>query len=533
MRARDPRARMTKGAMLGLALLSALFLLVYGRAAGFAYVWDDIPTIQGNPAFDRPVLEGLRATQHSHLDATLVHLPGQRPAHESYRPLLFLSFAAEVAVFGRSARAMHIGNVLLGLLAVLLAFELARRLLRSPMLGLLVAALFALHPLQVEPICYVSARADLLAGLLALAGFSLALRGRGALAAAAFLGSLFTKEATVGLPLVVLAGAWLVRPHRRSLLRASPWLFAALPLYAGARALLVAGGPSSLASGQPVVAALRELPGFFLQYLSLFVAPRHLSTVRPLASLMLWGWVVATALLVAGLAAQRRGSLRGDVALGAFGLFAGAVFLAPAAVVGQLMGVAADRYAYLPVFGFALALVALGRHALRGHERAEVGRLVRALAIAAPLGCAWMSVGQAATWASPGTMYANAAAVEPDSSMAHYGVGLVLASEGKWAAAMPELRRATALDPTNSRARNNLAVAYLHLGMLDLAENTLLETLAREGAFNFRAWYNLAEVHRARGRWRASCDALRRALAINPGYTRAAADLQKCAELDR
>lgn len=517
---------MTARAVVGLAMVCTLFVLVYARATTHGYVWDDIPTIERNPALDGPLFEGLRATQHSHLDPTVTHLPGQQPAHESYRPLLFLTFAAEVALFGRSPHVMHATNLALGLAAVVLAFDVARRLLRSRSAGLFVAAVFAVHPLQVEPVCYVSARADVLAGLLALTSLTLILRRRGALAALALLASLFTKEATIGLPIVVLAGAWLL--PRRKFLWASAWLVGVLPVYAMARAALVANGPSSLANGRPILDALLEIPGVFVQYASLFVLPRHLSTVRPLAHWTLAGFLVVGAAGLGSVVLHRRGALRGGLAGAAFGLLFSAVTLAPATVVALMMGVAADRYAYLPVFGFALTTAALGLHLARGRERNRLVKLGKALAIAAPLALAWVSTKQVVTWATPGTLYANAVAVEPSSSMAHYGMGLVHATAGRWAAAMPEFRLATQLDPTNSRARNNLAVAYLHLGMLDLAESTLRETLAREGSYNFRAWYNLAEVHRARGQEPESCDALRHALAINPGYARAAADLRQC-----
>ena len=276
--------------------------------------------------------------------------------------------------------------------------------------------------------------------------------------------------------------------------------------------------------------ALLELPGFFLHYASLFAVPRGLSTVRPLAHWTLAGWLLVGVLSAVIALALRRGTLRADLAVAAFGLLLSGVTLAPASVVALMMGVAADRYAYLPVFGFSLGTAALALHVLRGRPEIATRPLVMGLAVVTPLTLAGVSAGQVSTWASPGTLYANAVDAEPTSAMAHYGLGLVRANEGRWAEALPELQRAVELDPNHSRARNNLAVACLHLGMLDLAESTLRGTLEREGQTNFRAWYNLSELHRMRGQTAESCDALRHAVAVNPGYARAVADLRACAE---
>ncbi len=157
---RDPRA--------GTALLLAAFALVYGRAVGHDFVWDDFPNIVDNPHYAAPLAESLRSTQHDHLDPTLLANAGLPVAYESYRPLLFLSYKLDDVAFGRSPWAMHLHNLLLGALAVVLAGWLFAQLLPEPRAALLATALFALHPLQVEPLCYVSARGGLLAAVLAL-----------------------------------------------------------------------------------------------------------------------------------------------------------------------------------------------------------------------------------------------------------------------------------------------------------------------------------------------------------------------------
>ena len=148
----DPRA--------GTALLLAAFALVYGRAIGHDFVWDDFTNIVDNPHYAAPLSDSLRSTQRDHLDPTLLATAGLPVAYESYRPLLFLSYKLAAAAFGRSPRVMRLHNLLLGALAVVLAAWLFAQQLPEPRAALLATVLVALHPLQVEPLCYVSVRGE-------------------------------------------------------------------------------------------------------------------------------------------------------------------------------------------------------------------------------------------------------------------------------------------------------------------------------------------------------------------------------------
>src|SRR4051812_23560729 len=112
-------------ALLVLGVVAIVYAALYARVARYEYVWDDLTTIRDSPQFDRPLSESLRVTQHGHIDETLMKLREVAPEHESYRPLLFLTFAAEVKAFGRSPEAIHVTNVILGFLAVLVAYAVA------------------------------------------------------------------------------------------------------------------------------------------------------------------------------------------------------------------------------------------------------------------------------------------------------------------------------------------------------------------------------------------------------------------------
>jgi tetratricopeptide (TPR) repeat protein len=519
----DPRA--------GTALLLAVFALIYGRAVGYGFVWDDFPNVVDNPHYTASLSQSLRSTQHDHLDPTLLGSAGLPVAYESYRPLLFLSYKLDDVAFGRAPWAMHLHNLLLGALAIALAAWIFARLLPEPRAALLATAVFALHPLQVEPLCYVSARGGLLSSLLALlasAAFWLAsapgaaTRRRALVtlgAAVAFLASLAAKEAWLSLPLALGALA-LVWGRLRAAALPLAGLGAAAGLYFALRLVLIGSELSGVDSGVGLD-ALARAPAHALAYLRIFVAPYDLSIERlartSAAGIALgwifWAGVAWIALRGVGVRWRTPGAPPRAAAAGLlwFGLL-----LAPAAVAIETMGVRADRYAALPLFGAALALGASSSGLWR---RLDAGVHLAPGALGAwLLACCVVTAHQVSIWRDNETLYTHSILVEPASAMAHYRAGVLAARRHGWTDALEHFERAERLDASNLSVLNNLAVAYLNLGRLDAAENALQRTLALGGERHFRAWNNLAQVYFARAQRGRGCAALERSLAINPAY---------------
>jgi hypothetical protein len=520
---RNPRA--------GVAVVLAVFALVYGRAAGHDFVWDDLPNIVENAYYDVALGEALRSTQLDHMDPELLGTVGLPMAYESYRPLLFLSYRLDAAVFERSPLAMHVHNLLLGALIVALAGWIFAQLLSDPRAALLATAVFALHPLQTEVLCYVSARGGLLSTLLALlatAAYWAALAPDASVrrrilatlaAAVAFLASLAVKEAWMTLPLA-LAGL----AHARGRLRT-----AALPLavlcvvpcvYFALRVLLIG---SELSGVDPEIGlrALANAPAHALAYLRIFVAPYDLSIERlgqtnalaRGAGWIFWGAVCFAVLR--GVPARRPGA-SAALRLAAAGLLWFAVLLVPATVPMETMGVRADRYAALPLFGAALALGASSGPLWR-RRAAGIHALPAAAGVWA-LTCLVVTIGQVSVWRDNTALYAHSLLVEPGSAMAHYRLGVLAARGQRWPEALDHFENAEQLNGSHVFVLNNLGVAYLNHRRLEEAEAALQRVLAIGGEHHFRAWNNLAQVHFARAERERGCAALERSLAINPAY---------------
>jgi hypothetical protein len=510
----------------GLVAILLVFVAVYARSADFSYVWDDVEAIRDNPIYAGPLLDGLDATQHDHLDPALRQLSGIKPAHDSYRPLLYLSYRTDVLLFGMSPRAMHLHNLILAILSIVALYFVASIWLMSRPGALLATAIFALHPLQVETVAYVSGRGDLLAGLFALLAVASALRfeqeadrkRRGAwlfVGTACLLASLLCKEAYIGLP-IALAGVALARgklPEQRTVLVV--WV-AALSGYLALR--FAVGG---VAEGGTGAVALAALPGVFVRYLEIALLPFDLSAERLYdPSYILPGWLVSGALAAWVIVGLRRGWSNTSRTV-ASGLWWMLVLLGPSVIVVVVMGIVADRYAYLPLAGFAVASSALLGAAVRTRTklRAPVG--IAAIVWAAM--CLTTTVVQVGVWKDNRTLYGHAVAVAPQSSMAHYRLGHTYAQAGQWAEAIALFERAVELDPSNTRALNNLGVAHLNNGKYEEAAYSFEQALAESGQMHFRAWYNLAVARMNMGDGDAACAHVAQALQINPSYAAAAA----------
>jgi protein O-mannosyl-transferase len=508
-----------------LACILVGYTVSLARAVDYDLVWDDVPEIQNNPIFDRPLHEGLLLTQVERGAPDLADLETLQFAHDSYRPLTYASYWTDIAIWGRSPRALHRTNIVLGALAILLAFLVTRRWIGAR-LAWLPTACFALHPVQIETIAYVSARGDLLAGIFALAStYALfraidttankAFAGWIAVAVLAFAASLLSKETYLALPAALAVIAW----SRSG--RAQRWwvlapLFITAIAYVPFRSAMI-----SVHEPAPLLDALAGIPRLVIDSLRITLLPFDLSIERTVHTSTVMGWALlsaATAVLVGSWwRARSRHSTTGP-ARALTGLCWFIVLLGPASVVVERTGAVADRYLYLPLLGVAVGITVTANEFV---DSGRARRLLRPLLIGAGvvwsaivLAVAWMQV---PVWRNASSLYRHALAMEGSSSSANYRVAVLEIDRDRWDLAVPLLERAIELDSHNVAALNNLGVYYLRNSRAGDAERMLLRAVEANPA-RFRAWTNLGLSQLANGEHEAGCRSIARALVINPSY---------------
>jgi hypothetical protein len=369
----------------------------------------------------------------------------------TWRPLVTLTYmldaavAMRPAVFKAQSLLWHIG-------AALLVMALARRLLPATRRrwALVAGLAFALHPVATEAVDNASFREDTLATFWTLAMLLLALRGRRALAVAAYALALLSKESAVVAPLL-LAGVRVVvpgdtrRPARAAARELIPFgllTFAYLAIRFGPlrTPTAYAGYP-----GGSLAATMAGMPAVFAHYLRLLVVPWPLCAdysgyfrfgAQP--ALPVAGALAALAAYAAAVVvAARRGH-----GLAAFGLGWFAAALGPVSNLVPVPVPAAERFLYLPLVGIALALAAAAGELA---ERLPPARL-RALALAAA-GALALFVGlinkRHDAWRDDETLWRETLRRNPRSCGSQSAVGGNLLSRGM-AAGDPDLLRRSA-----------------------------------------------------------------------------------------
>jgi Tfp pilus assembly protein PilF len=405
----------------------------------------------------------------------------------------------DVELFGMDLGAHHLSNVAHHALATLLLFWFLYAATGALGPSFAVALLFAVHPLRVESVAWLSERKDTLSATLWMAtllcwlGYTRAKGSTGAstaarrslgrwllygLALATYLLGLLAKPMLVSLPFVlVLLDVWPLRRLERDATPRSWRRWGSLALEK--LPFLAAAAGVSWITLQAQAAIIKPLGGYPLAdrvanglvtpviYLVRMVWPRDLAIFYPYDADRFGGALVAgcAALLVAITACALASRRRLPFLLVGWGWFL--VTLVPVVGLVQVgLQARADRYTYLPSVGVLIAVLFgawqwVGES--RRRERAVAFALAAAVAVCGLL-LAAATRAQLGTWRDPEALYRHAIAVTSGNDWAHYNLGQWLQRRGEAEAAIEQFAATVAIDPRNADAWRNLGLLRLELG---------------------------------------------------------------------
>ena len=415
-------------------------------------------------------------------------------------PVTWLTLGADFAVWGMNPFGYHLTNLLLHTASAVLFYLVARRLLGLSIpaatpgllsLGAAIAALaFAVHPLRVESVAWITERRDLTSGLFFLltilaylkaherppavrAGFRLAALGAAALALA-------SKSIVMGLPLVLLIlDAYPLRrlgPRARDWWSARTWPvwrekipFALLAVGTAAAAYLIQRSTGYLTAADPISRiGMVEYNVWFHAWKT--VVPLDLGPiyelpprVNPLELPYLLSGAAGLAITIAVWLLRRRWPA--GLAIWAFYL----VMLAPVAGfvhTGNHLG--ADRNTYVPGMGFALLVGALAVTIVLARRRGALRAPVAAMSLGVVAlwigGLALTARGQSTVWHDSETLWRYAIEVNPDCAICHHNLGVSVGRRGAWSEAQALLERAIALRPDQSEFHGTYGPLLIQMG---------------------------------------------------------------------
>lgn len=500
---------------LGALALIVCTLVAYRPALDAGWVWDDDDYVTDNATLRSA--DGLRRIWLE---------PGATP---QWYPATFTSLWLEWQVHGLDPRGYHRTNVWLHALNALLVWRVLA-VLAIPG-AFLAAALFALHPVHVESVAWITERKNVLSGAFFLGALWCWLRaalvgGPRVLWVASFvlfLGALLAKTVTVTLPVIALVLVWWKRGRlvRRDVLASVPFLVAGVAaslvtVWVERNVVGAQGVHFDLSPADRVLVAGRAV-WFYLQTLAW---PRMLTFIYPRWEIdagAVWQWLFPLAALAAAAAlwaARRRIGTGPFVAAVCF-----VVALAPALgfvdVYPMRYSFVADHFQYLASLA-PLALVAA--LAWRGGRPAWAAAGV----VLAVLGV--LTWRQAHAYRDAETLWRDTLAKNPTATMAHVNLGMLLYDQGRVDEAVREYRAALAVAPPEADVLGNLGIA-LHAQGDVAAARTHFEEAVALAPDNAGMRLNLANALAAAGELDGAVAQYLEALRRRPNYPDAHANL--------
>lgn len=481
------RPRSAALAALAIALLTAVF---YAPTAGYGYIRYDDP----NYVFLNPeVSKGLT------LDTVRWSLTAFQVGN--WHPLTLLSHMLDVNLFGDWAGGHHLTSAWLHAANAALLFLFLRAATGRAGRSAAVAVLFAVHPLQVESVAWISQRKSVLSTccmLLALLAYVAWTRHGGwaryASSLAAFALGLASKPMVMTLPALLLAvdfwplGRWPSRsaPGRWRVvgrLAAEKAPFAALAVSAAAVTVWAQAESGAVGTLEafPWGARVARALVAYGWYPVKMAWPSGLSLFYPLSLGPFAAWKVGGSLALLAAASAAAVALRRSRPYLIFGWTWYMVALFPVAGLVQFgTQIVADRYAYVPGVGLLVAAVwgiadgVAGRAAMP--RRAGV-----VLVLAAATAYAVATTAVLAPWRDSVTLLSRGVRIAPDNPHALVNLGLEFVERGEFDAGIDLLRRAEDIVPLYRPLQVNLGYAYAKRGEMEKAREHYEAALALRG----------------------------------------------------
>ena len=522
------------------ALLVGLTLAVFSPLGNHDFVWDDEVNLTANPYLNPPIFshllslwqkpyEGLYIPLTYTLWGTIARFASVDPGRAALQPFLF-----------------HAANLALHILSVLAVFAILRTLVKKDWAAGGGALLFAVHPLQVEPVAWITGMRDILSGLLSLLAVWFYLRYAGGapisldqgpnpskgrkgdkaaapdhrwlnfgVGTAAFLLALLAKPSAVVTPVIAGAlGYWMLkRPFRQCARALALWLVLAVPFV-----LLTKLEQPNVAMAfvppywtRPLIAG--DVVAFYLYklFVPVWLGPDY---GRTPGYVLQQGWIYVAWMVPLGLVTvawwRRKESpwLMASLAVFIAGILP-VLGLIPFAF--QRFSTVADRYLYLSMLGPALALGCLLTRSSQSWLYGCTVLMLGSLTVG--------TVFQTRVWRDGVSLFAHALRINPDSPMAHNNLGSALALRGLPEEALMHYREALRLKPDYADPHNNWAVILFGRGQLEAVEH--FREAVRLDPFYAEAHYNLGNALVKQGRLEESIVHFKEAVGLSSTHIRA------------
>lgn len=460
MKSRSSEALQSKRLLIGLGAIILLVLVVYLPVVHCGYVWDDDAYVTANPLLTDA--DGLKR----------IWLSFDSPSQ--YFPLVYTAFRMEHALWGFNPLGYHLVNVLIHAMNALLVWLVLGRLrIRGAWLA---AAIFALHPVNVESVAWITERKNTLSTLFYLLTIIAWLRYEEnsnhwyyKLALGTFALSLFAKTTACMLPFTLLILMWLksIRINRQRIMEIIPFfvlagMMGALTVWWERHHQGTYGEEFSFSAVERTLIAGRAI--WF--YLGKLVWPANLSFSYEkwdinAADPRQYMWVAA--LIILAIAIWRFHRLgKGLTAAPLFFVITLVPMLGFFSLYTFRYSFIADHYQYAACLG----PIALFSWIISGNWKPHALGVLVPVIILGTLG--FLSWQQAHIYKDEVTIWTDTLAKNPGSVLAHDNMGVILAQQGEHEAAIEHYEAALSISP-DFETYQDYGISLVALGQYDLA----------------------------------------------------------------
>ncbi|MGB0930015.1 MAG: tetratricopeptide repeat protein, partial [Chitinophagales bacterium] len=434
----------------------------------------------------------------------------ETPVANKYQPLTILSLAFNYESANLAPKTYHWTNLLLHLVNVVLVFYFLYLLSsRKLLVGLIGALLFAVHPMQVEAVAWLSVRSVLLCGFFVLISFILYLKHLetqkpwwkvGAIFTYIF--ALFSSPAAIVFPFALLAIHYFRRNvfDRKLVLKWIPFWAISLGFLVMALYYRQVGN----IEGNVLDILMDSCYAFTLYFLK-FIIPFKLAAFHPSPSLvstqMFWYYI--SPIVVLGFAGLTVWAARSGRRLLAFGLLffaANIVWFLP--FLQSSESVISESHVYIAYIGLAFVVAHTIHNYLQHSEKSQqfIGKVLLGGGLLATFILAFISHERVAVWESNFTVWEDSIDKYPQASYMGYAFkGDYYASQGNYTEALNQYNRSVEIYADYGTVYHRRALTNHFLKKTKDAEADYLRAIEFGGEGKYVSYANLCKIHRMEG----------------------------------
>lgn len=489
-------------------LIVAGIALVYTSTIWFGFCWDDISYVIQHP--------NIRSISWNNISAIFSH-----SYIGNYAPVHILAYMGEYALWGLNPKGYHFVNILLHIFNSVFLFILLRKITGRNEVALLAALIFAVHPVQVENVAWVSEQKSLLAMAFFLPAFYLYVRDADVWNPSYYWVSVFlyglsllAKVSTVSLPILLLMYdlCYGKKFNTRRIINKAPYFVIAGGMSLSSIFIQTSNRSIFYFRGDPLITFFTTTV-IVKNYLLSLILPVNLSAYYSLVHTRFFEpAVLLSLLLIVAIVSGTIYLFRRDRQTAFWAAWFWVAIL-PNLNIIPLSVAMADRYLYLPLIGpsvlFALALFGPVKHRIHKHFPINVrwiyavsGILVLVLAVSSQVrsriwennltlwtdtvtrlqhGLPYTNLGaayiEAGNMAEAKKYFEKAIEVTPDYYLPYADLGRIYLQENNLSGAEKSFVKSLSLNPNEPSISQELAKIYIDRGDFDLASGVISDGL--------------------------------------------------------